>query len=782
LQWRSSAGDDLSWAAPEFDDTSWPQVPLLGSWREQGYDGLDGYVWFRNRLVVDGHSLALARSDQLGIGVGPTIFGGWQLYAGGQLLGQSRGWHGRLPFPAAEAVPVPSAAFAADGTLHLALRVRRIGWASDRARAGSPVGGELVLGDVEALRDRFALEHSRRLLHDVPLLVLAALYLLVASHHFVLFARRRQERTQLWFSLFAGSFAVNTLAISTWMTGLSGSFELAGRLSDASGHAAAAAALQFLWTFFGQPIGRLLRAYQLSHIACGLFVAFWPAFEPVIVSRGIRFLWLVPLLALAVGVLLHHARRGDTDARIMLVGCLVLATVELWQLAVSVLGLPLTSPIPLPPLGFAAVVLAMTTSMSIRFRRVHEQLDRLRVSLEETVEERTRELVAAKEQAESANRLKGQFLANIGHEIRTPMTAVVGLCDLLLSDDPTPLQRRRLEQVHRSGRSLLVLIGDLLDLSKIESGALELTPSPFRVRQLAEDALSLVSPLAEAKGLRVTSDLAKDLPETLRADGQRIAQVLVNLIGNAVKFTDSGSVAVHIDGHDLDGTSYELRCAVSDTGVGIPDDQLGRLFEAFHQVDGSLTRHHEGTGLGLALCRRLVDLMGGELSATSTVGLGSTFEFSIPCEIEAEAPQDEITSAAPREPTSASPHTLRVLVADDHETVREVIEQLLGLLGCEVDLAADGDEAVAAAARAPYEVIIMDVQMPGVSGLDATRRIRALGEGHGRPHIIALTGHATTEDRQRCFEAGVDDYLCKPVRLKHLQEALARVDCTRGRV
>ncbi len=760
VAWRFQPGDDMRWAGPDFDDSDWREVRIPTGFGR--FDAEAEIAWYRLEIQIGPSGRGPAPEEladlRLAITIG-KVDSAYEIFANGVRLGGV----GKLPpsprmdYDRHRTYRVPPYAVDSGGRLVLALRV----WKSPYTwgEVGGPHEGPFLIGREADLA-------RRELLSELPVLFLAGLFLVVGLFHLALFHNRRRQRGYLWFFCCSSVFAGYAFLRTQWKYALGDLLEVNARvdyflvvkeLEYFLLFALVAGFIQLVWPLLGLRIGRFLRAYQVLNLATGLLVAVTPGVRLNMLVLPYWELTLLGLIAYGVWAIVREAWRKHPEARIIAVGAIGSTAAFLNDIAIDrglIVGPRLIA------FGFAFLILSLALSLANRFHRTHRELEALRQDLESRVEERTHQLL-------EASQAKSRFLATMSHEIRTPLNGVIGLTELMLGTELDATQRDYADKTLRCGDALLALVDDILDFSRIEAGRIKLETRPFRVRDVVEQSLDMLSRKAADKDLDLSYGIDERTPEAVIGDPDRLRQILVNLIDNAVKFTEQGAVYLEVRTR-----GQLLYFRVSDTGIGIAENRLDQLFEVFTQVDAEDGKLRGGTGLGLAICRRLCEAMGGVIWAESKVGRGSIFHFTIKGEpVPISMLAGDAAEVAAR-PDRLPP--LRILLADDDAVNLTVARGMLAKLGYRADVAGNGREVLVALSRRSYDLVLLDVQMPELDGLETARRIRRSPPDGKQPRLIAMTAHAAEEDRQRCLAAGMDDYLSKPLKLGLLTAALER--------
>jgi len=737
-----------------------PETADLGdTWGTLGGVGYDGVVVLsRSFPIPDG-------ARDWSFLLGPVSFGVVQVVADGVEVARIGGDPGTLPHPRTLLAELPDRVLE-DGEVVIELSVHRVAWLSDAQSDGLTLTRDGAwLGPTVELSDRRELAERRVMMDDLPNLIFGILFLIAGAIHLYLFSRGRQRRGSLWLSVGATAFGMNTLALSAWCESFLSTLGFALRVSDASGHLAAVGILAFLFAALAQPIDVWTRRYLWSHAVLAGLVMVVPL-SLVWASEELRLLWLLPALVSGFVALRGGIRDGHPESRILLVGVAVFAAAQIGEVLRAMVGVGL--PERLPILGFTFMLIAMTIALSGRFLRLHSEKERLTGELEARVLARTADLATAVRAAEDANRAKSQFLANMSHELRTPLNSVIGFSNVLVrrvGRDMEPRDLDFLQRIRVSGEHLLAIVNDILDISRIEAGSLEINPQEVDVRTVVREAVAFHQAEAERKTIRLGMALPADEAISL-VDPDRLKQVLQNVIGNAVKFTHEGSVEVRLlsDG----GVATDIE--VVDTGLGIPTEKLEDIFRPFEQVDSSMSRSYHGTGLGLTLSRALCELMGCSLEAESVVDAGSTFRVGLAImDVSGRNSVDAVGGSVQVGPGPGR----HVLVIDDDSDARLLLAETLGELGCTVTFARSGEEGLQSAKELLPDLITLDLHMPGLDGWETLRRLREdPGLSEVPVMIVSVSGSQAAGESGNLL--GDVDVLDKPVAFHDLERVVQK--------
>ena len=745
-EWLYMTGDDPGWADPGLEDGGWLPVTVPGPGIGDHPDA-QGMVWYRVHVRFGPPIAAdLDARAALGVAIG-SVESAYEIYAGGRLLGGM----GKLPpepvahFDQHGIYPIPLDAVDADGNLVLALRV----WRHERAASRSELGhfaGPFRVGSIGDLRAEAVLAAI------IPNVLLAGVYLMVGLYHLFVARRNPSMREFFWFGWMALILAAYSVETSQWKYTIDLPFLVHKKI-------------EYVVLY----LGPVVMTETFARIAAVRLNIFWRVIQAVFVGYAalvllipnidIHYLTLTSFQYLAaiwtlgiVGLMGWHAFKGNREAR-SISGLMILFFFAV--LTDVILDIKLLGANNLLHLMFALVVLLMAVLMANRYTATLAKLER-------TVEDHTADLREANLRLERASAAKSQFLANMSHELRTPMNAIIGLTHLGLKTELSDQQREYLTTVDHSAQGLLGIIESILDFSDLDGGEVTLDEQVFNIADVLERQAAIAGPAAQEKGLDLQFHGAANLPVALVGDPRRLGQVLAVFIGNAIKFTDRGSIRVEVGLASATDDTASLEFSVTDSGPGMSAEEQKHLFDPFSQADESHTRTHGGTGLGLAVASKLAALMDARIDVSSEPGRGSTFSLVLTLPLATDdaggGPDSGTDAVLDLGPIRGA----RVLLVDDSEINLQVASEILRQIPVRVEVAHDGQEAVTMTESHHYDCVLMDVQMPVMDGYAATEAIRAGPLGEDLP-ILAMTANVAPEDQARAKAAGMNAHIAKPI-------------------
>ena len=832
--WFVRTGFAPAWVTHVPDDSNWVRIPASASGkrplrlRDLDLPNLPRHRWFslqrhtpRTFTVVTTFELSqaqLAFPQTYGLYLA-SIGVNWEIYLNGRLIASELHLE-------------------ADGTIatERALRAVLLPLDTRLLRAGENLLGFRIVGDPTFSETGFyaggpyevdGYQRLERRHSQAPALVLLSLYLFIGLYHLLLFSARPRESYNLYFGVFSVLLSVYLFARTPYVYTILADTGVRLRVELSALFALLPLFSAFLDRLLVGRIERFTRGYGLF---CGLLVLLiWPTPLPFV--SDVLKVWQASALPVILFLFfrrmvsgLREATRAcaqadggeggwgrrfwtalrDSEVGNLFLGSVAIVAATLFDISDAMVG---TGDVFWTKYGFFVFMTSVAGTLARRFLRVHRRMEELNEHLEQEVDSRTaeleralrlsnevsRELLRAKQDAEAANEAKDEFLANISHEVRTPLNAIIGLTEQALEAPVRQEVKEDLGLVLKSAEALLKLVDRVLDFSRIEAGNLVLRHEAFELREVLNEVLDAFQVEAKNKGLALTCQIDERVPAFLKGDKGRLQQILINLLSNGIKFTDGGSVSVAVEpGGKPTRHRASLQFHVTDTGAGIPTRLRRTIFERFTQADGSATRTHGGVGMGLTLAKSLVELMGGRIWVESREGQGSRFSFEIELEIASgsEPPSPKLKredgAFEPGPHTPSSPPARRqegavqpshhILLVEDNPANQKLTIKFLEKGGYAVDLAENGKLALELFKKNRYDLVLMDIQMPVMDGLEATRAIRALEDERQRPAvpIIAVTAHAMPGYREKCLTNGMDDYLAKPINKKTLLQMVKK--------